>query len=503
MGRVWRMSDDVLELDGTPPPTPTSRRGSRWTRGRTAVVAGALLLALAVGLAFILWPRPEPEPEVLGLQDGPVEAWRSDSQYDHPLFGAELPGDRFVTAIRADSEDDVTVHARETATGATVWKRNLGDRAEPYISLKDLPGTPWLAVVLRGEALLLDKETGEEHRRLALPTFEMVEVDNTDGEPFEVPAGEVRVFSSDQGTIFVSAVRFDVQPETAGGVSVGGHREELTAYDSDDLDTPLWTRKLPVPASGGSFSLGYGEVLESRGHVFFPAPGLGLAGPDEGSLSFTSALDLADGSDVPWWPSVGGVSVVDGVALVAETGSVAAIDVETGEELWRSDPGNWGTLTDGESLYLLPRSGGDLQRVDPGTGAVRWSTEVPISIDAGWDGSTPGKFWHGDPLIQLSRGSLGSTLVRFDAATGREVMRVDFDVAPSALRVLAGEGQLVVLLTREHDRGDHLQLITDRVLAVDPDTGEVRWDRTFDAEASVVGRHLAVTDDDWSVIFYR
>lgn len=498
------MSDDgVLDLDAAPRATTRRPRGPVWSRGRTAVVAAALLVALAVGLAAILWPRPVPEPEVLGLQDGPSEAWRWDASHDHPLHGTMLQGDRIATVMRMDQDDDATVHIRDAATGETVWQHNLGTiRPDAYVTLTDLPGTPWVSALLPGEAVLLDRETGEEHRRMPVPEFEIVEIPNHDGEPFTVPAGVVRVFSSDQGTVFTSVTRFEASTDEMGGLSLMEEQVELTAHHQDDLDTALWTVTRSLPPNGINF--GEAEVIESDGWAFFGGFGHGVTmGGASDTRSYVFAVSLTDGQTPPWWPSVGGVSVVDGVALVAETGPVVAIDLQSGEELWRSDPGNWGTLTDGESLYLLPRSGGDLQRVDPRTGTVRWSVTVPISIEAGWDGTAPGTFWRGDPVVRQSRGSQGSTLVRFDSRTGREVMRLDLEVSPDDQQAYVGEDQLVILLTHERDRGEYLEMLTDRALGVDPDTGEIRWDQTFEGHVGVWGRHLAAMGADLAVTFYR
>ncbi|MBB1483199.1 PQQ-binding-like beta-propeller repeat protein [Tessaracoccus sp. MC1865] len=484
------MTEDVLDLDAPPAPDPTGRLGG-WSRGRTAVVAVAVAMALALGLGVVLLLRspPPPAPQVLGLQDGPVEAWRWGD--DGRAYGGFVPvsGDRLLVSVGGGDPAPPQVALLAAGSGEELWRTSVqGVWGFDESHLTDLPGTPWVGVPLRGATALLDRETGREMHRLEMPVFDSTEYTDSAGNVFESPGGYSWVSSSNNGTLFLAVRQNDEDPYGPGAA-------RLMAYDPGDLVHPLWD--VDVDAGGG-WSGGFArQVLESDGFAYLA--------PDSAASEFAAyryVFRMSDGAQPDWQPTRPSMHVVDGVTVINEFGAVRAIEPASGEEVWRSEVGNWGTVVDDGLLYLLPLSGkGELQRLDPRTGKVRWVTPLANQLWGDPQGAAPGALW-GDDLIVLegAYGSAAMAVLRFDATTGREVMRTPIEARAGEAAVYVGEGQLVVLITpSDPQTGETTQ---PKALGIDPDTGEVRWERTLHGYATVYGGRLVVGDDD-SVAVYR
>lgn len=178
---------------------------------------------------------------------------------------------------------------------------------------------------------------------------------------------------------------------------------------------------------------------------------------------------------------------------------VRAIDPASGEELWATESGGW-EVVPGEALYLWHPGKAILERRDPGTGRIRWTREMAeqkMLEGAYW------RQWGADPLLRTGD-DVSAELVRFDAQTGREVMRLPVDAPIYGAYSYIGEDQLVVTVANEvpHDDGSSSMLM-NTAMGVDPRTGEIRWKETFDGWVSTLSRHLVVYTEDGDLVFHR
>jgi outer membrane protein assembly factor BamB len=223
-------------------------------------------------------------------------------------------------------------------------------------------------------------------------------------------------------------------------------------------------------------------------------------------LAFRETFRVEVGS-----PAGDGLVRAGAAVVIAGAAQVAAVDDRTGEVRWRAGGCAFAARAGGQ---LVTAAGGSLQARSPRTGRVTWSRPLP--------GMTPAAataLAHG-PLVIVERDALtgldpgsGRTLWRFEPpgasrvhaaafggvlvagtdagilygldAAGRLVWRL---AAPGPLLrpAVAAAGRCLALASR--DSGAAL-------LAVDPATGERRWEAALDVPGGVVlawGRRVAV-----------
>jgi outer membrane protein assembly factor BamB len=164
--------------------------------------------------------------------------------------------------------------------------------------------------------------------------------------------------------------------------------------------------------------------------------------------------------------------------LCAQPGLVSALDPADGSVLWRhtvtaDDASSAPPVGSGGLVHVLTDTGRLLQALDPDSGEVRWEKDLSAY------GST--RFAGGTLLLTAADG----TVTGVDGATGdtkwshpipgqREAYFTSFDGDRSAyVATVTGEGSGA----------------RTRVTAVDPETGDVRWDVRLEGGLKPVGSH--------------
>lgn len=109
---------------------------------------------------------------------------------------------------------------------------------------------------------------------------------------------------------------------------------------------------------------------------------------DAGSTAYVpDAAAPREGVEARWSTDVDGVSrpVADrDLVLVVADGDLVALDVDAGEERWRSTVGEFYAppAMTGESVYATTRDGPGLVALDRGDGSVRWQVETRSDVVA-------------------------------------------------------------------------------------------------------------------------
>ncbi|AZM60829.1 MULTISPECIES: serine/threonine-protein kinase [unclassified Streptomyces] len=130
-------------------------------------------------------------------------------------------------------------------------------------------------------------------------------------------------------------------------------------------------------------------------------------------------------------------------------GDLEALDPATGERVWRKDAPEYQGLEAVGDMLLLTRGDGTVTGVDAASGETRWSTRIP---------------GHGVPYF--------TSFARETAETG--------ETGTAGQAVKAAEPSAYTTST-SRDGG------RTRVTAVDPATGEVRWDAELEGSLTPVG----------------
>jgi outer membrane protein assembly factor BamB len=215
-----------------------------------------------------------------------------------------------------------------------------------------------------------------------------------------------------------------------------------------------------------------GDRLGRQGLPAMPAGGPALSGELLvvsllGTPSRLRALDLVRGRtcwELPGASAVPLCSVGDTLLAAGEDGVVRAVQMASGEEVWRAAlqprPQAAPSLAGG-TVYANDGSHG-LAALEAETGAVRWRAELAARPRT-------------QPLVHAGRVIVGladGTLVALDPATGTEAWRAALSGVPAPLLV-AGEG-LVVAATSD-----------GTLNAVEVESGEQRW--TFSTRGTIRG----------------
>ncbi|MFF9058640.1 serine/threonine-protein kinase [Streptomyces sp. NPDC014882] len=159
--------------------------------------------------------------------------------------------------------------------------------------------------------------------------------------------------------------------------------------------------------------------------------------------------------------------------LCAQAGQVSALDASDGRVLWRhalsaGDGPREAPVVAGGLAHVLTHAGERVEALDPASGRVRWERDVSAYRGVRYAGGTL--------LLTAADG----TVTGVDAASGRTGWSRRIPGAGDPYFV-SFPGDALVYATSTSGEG------RTRVTAVDPGTGEVRWDERFDEAVTPVG----------------
>ena len=464
---------EFLDLD-----EPPSGRGplSTWTRRRTvATLAIGLAVALVATLAASLWPRHGPPLEIVGMADGPVVAWErpvTNSRQAPLLFpcGTER------VALVEMAAHDLTVTCVEAADGREAWATKVPDQRS--LEVRDLAGTPYLAVGSAPEVTLLDKKTGGIVARVPLPTVQNGEFPAT-------------LSSTTSGLLLITST-------WAAGHASG---LKVTALKGLDASESRWRVDLDTHDAGAGLQGGYRPVEERHGYLW---------DPDYDGSGFALALDARTGEQPAWSAAASRLVVVDDVVAAQEPGGVAGYQISSGRQLWRLEGDESLAVASDRTVILIdtpgpgasldPAPGGltsTVSAIDPWTGRERWRARVPLVA------STAQVAGEGVLVSNLRTfdGNAALTMVALDDGAVRWSHEID---GYMGLSTALGDGYVMVdgwTMTIDPDGSAAASLNDEVLLAIDLATGEERW-RLDASTPQVVGRRV-VDVVDGKVVAYR
>ncbi|MEV6344933.1 PQQ-binding-like beta-propeller repeat protein [Actinoplanes sp. NPDC051851] len=441
---------ELGDVSGTgrdgPEPDPAGRPAPRSIRRRLAVavaLAGVLLLGAAappgVPLVHELWWAPFDDESSMTVRNGTVY-------------------------VQKATTDGSVMTAYDLVTGDRRWKRATTGQAS------------WMAVTGAGGVLLIagapvstNVSYGDGSLAVQLSASELTALDEATGEPLWRAEGEMQAVSGD--TVLL------------GDQDEAGH---LTALRSIGLRTgsPRWERRI-TPA----------EVIAT--------PDDGGDGPERIVTATAdgrvTVFDAVDGTPllarrVSWIERQPGeglgtiLRIAGDKLLVTRTdrrgGTITAYRLDTLDELWNTSANRQAVVQPCGPVLCLS-NGGEVDGIDPATGALRWR-------GAGWAGA---ESLGGGRLLAYDNGQEPHQTL-LDAATGRPIGAGDGvgypiwpDAATGALllvRALAEPGGRTVV-TR-------LDLTTGRA---DP-MGTVGTAEGINCRGT--DRYLACQDDDRLIV---
>jgi outer membrane protein assembly factor BamB len=205
--------------------------------------------------------------------------------------------------------------------------------------------------------------------------------------------------------------------------------------------------------------------------AFGEAAGGAARGPD-GSRSAADAF-------APWATRPAGADGLPKCAyeaqrlICAQLGWVSALDASDGRELWRhalspDDKPREAPVVAGGLAHVLTHSGKRVEAFDPASGKMRWERDV----------STYGGVRYAGGTLLLT--AADGTVTGVDAASGRTAWSRRIPGVGDPYFV-SFPGDSLVYATSTSGEG------RTRVTAVDPATGDVRWDERFDGALTLVG----------------
>ncbi|MFF3584204.1 protein kinase domain-containing protein [Streptomyces mirabilis] len=190
--------------------------------------------------------------------------------------------------------------------------------------------------------------------------------------------------------------------------------------------------------------------------------GAGTAPPDRQQRSAPAAFSGWDTKPVARADGAPQCSYGGGKLFCAQPGLVSALDPVDGKVLWRhasteqSLPDGAPTISGG-LVHAVTHAGRLLEALDPASGKVRWKMDL----------TAYGRWQHVGGLVLLTRAN--GTVSGVDGATGEDrwSRRLPGQTAPN---VAAFAGDELAYATSTTGDGTRTQ-----VTAVDPETGDVRW----------------------------
>lgn len=463
---------EFLDLDEPPTRGPLSA----WTPQRTlATVAIGVAAALVATLAVTLWPRPDPPLEIVGMADGPVVAWERPvtNPRQVPLLfpcGAER------IALVEMTAPDLTITCLEAADGREAWTAKVSDQRS--LEVRDLVGTPYLAVGAAPEVTLLNRKTGSIAGRVPLPS-----------QTSDFPA---TLSGTTSGGLLITSIW------TAGQKS--GLR--VTALKGLDASEPRWRVDLPTRDAGAGLQGGYRPVEERHGYLW---------DPDYDGSGYALALDAGTGEQPHWSATTSRMAVVDDVVAAQEPGGVAGYQISSGRRLWYLEGGDASLAVAGERTIILvdapgpdatldPASGrptSTVSAIDPWTGRERWRAQVPLVASIArvtGDGVLVSN-------LRTLNGNAALTMLALDDGAVRWSHEID---GYTGLSTSLGDGYVMVdawTMTSDPDGSAVANLNDEALFAIDLATGEERW-RLDASTPQLVGRRV-IDIVDGKVVAYR
>lgn len=462
-------AEEILDLDK--PPAAASARA--WGRRQALLVGGAVLGVVCALVAVLFWPDPRPDPTIIGLRDAPAPAW-SMSRDELYVFPTTCGGDGILVIDRAVGQ----VVCRALDDGAQLWATVIDDASslagnEP-VFVNALEGTDLIEVVAGAKVRLLASGNGEVRQV----------IERSLGA--EGWIGSPPLFSSDQGTLFWVEPQDD--PLLGGSARLSRLREPDPAAE-------VWSAGVGDEALNVAWA--DRAAIEHRGYVW-------LREPDWTSPSFSMAVGLEDGELPRWSLELRGLAF-HGSTVIGSTGSgLEARDIGSNRQLWQRSV--WGEramavgdgvyIVDGaETVVLNPETGRDdpagrrviapVTRVDPRTGRELWRVELPHGFDQikpiGHQLVAVRLAWMEDSELELSALNPVHGSVAWTRNLG----------AASSNGVFWGEGQVIV----SYVVPDTVSGETQRLIALDSETGETRWDTELEGYAFVLGKRLLTVSD--------
>ncbi|MFJ8944346.1 PQQ-binding-like beta-propeller repeat protein [Streptomyces sp. NPDC102395] len=276
------------------------------------------------------------------------------------------------------------------------------------------------------------------------------------------------------------SLRLTGQADAAGEDNAGGSRAAGSRGDSEGdghaekggaaPPAPRTRRRLlrPMAVAAGALSLVAGGVaaVQWAGGATAPGPTGGRTAP--AGFSAWRSDPVSDAQTAPE------CSYGAGKLLCAQAGTVLALDPADGSPAWRhtveAPLGSGAPVLVGGLVqppaHLAPR----LEALDPASGEVRWTADVPEynALHA-----------VGDMLLLTSP---DGTVTGVDGATGRTAWSRTVQGQPEPyFTSFAGDPLAYVTSTSDSGRTS--------VTAVDPATGAVRWQAGLDGTLTAVGSH--------------
>lgn len=236
---------------------------------------------------------------------------------------------------------------------------------------------------------------------------------------------------------------------------------------------------LTVGAALGSVQLLGGGAEEQKGEAL-PSASASVAVQPWDTKPASAKLVSAKGG------SGAGASVAESVAestpqcsygegklLCAQPGLVSALDAADGSVLWRHSlargEATGPPVVSGGLVHVLAGADQRLEALDPGSGRIRWEQDVSAYNSMRFAGG----------MVLL--GSADGTVTALDGATGLRKWSHPFQGHSEALFTSFDGDRVAYLATAAGDGS------STRVTAVDPVTGEVRWDARLKGFLQPVG----------------
>lgn len=268
--------------------------------------------------------------------------------------------------------------------------------------------------------------------------------------------------------MLVAYTRHEIRPPQRAG-DLGPLLMRLLSADPGKRPTAEESRRLLLGGAVRRPRLSRRVLLTGAGVTAAAAIGGGFWGTArrEGNRTSPSAPPRPTGLGRPAWQrdDVPGAVLVGSTLVSRHADAVVALDAETGEQRWRSGPGDvWRVGVIGNSMVLVD-GGKGYQALDAGTGAVRWRSPVEANSVAGADGLF---------LVQPASSGAGSTMIAYDATTGRQRWRLRIDERFGYQQVAGPDGVFCVVVTR----GDE-----SRLCGIDTRGATVLWKTSLSTAA--------------------
>ncbi len=286
-----------------------------------------------------------------------------------------------------------------------------------------------------------------------------------------------------------------------GKVITVGNREEndtISCLKEDD-GSLVWKQAYPAPLDPNLFEGGptatptiAGDrvyAISRRGDVHC----LNLA---DGAIFWKRRIVEDHSINVPSWGFAGSPLVLADRLILNAGSHGVCLATKTGETLWHSDNTEDAGYTSpvpvrlGDTDLVLLESGKSLTSVDPNTGDALWTS--PWVTRYGINAADPLVLGEGRVLVSSGYGK-GTALVRFSAAESEQVWRVrEFKNQMSPGVLIDG-----TVFGFDGDSGSEVRLV-----ALDPETGEVRWSEVgFGAGSLIaVGRQLLILSETGELV---